>query len=169
MGGITSHWRQKGRLVRKGGCEFVLQGKMHSRGVVPWNWWKGYKNPQRPGRDPKLVLSVIMSFISTCWHCLSQVASIWLNGKGPKRTWLCPRIQKWYPALEADLQFESVARTVFLFFFFFKLVVCFSDTGLEIIQLERGHDNTHHDDHSIKRPKQQIKIIVLKLEHAAES
>ena len=90
-------------------------------------------------------------------------------GKGQKEP-DCPRTQKRYPALEADLQFESVARTVFFFFFlFFKLVVCFSDTGLEIIQLERGHDNTHHDDHSIKRPKQQIKITVLKLEHAAES
>ena len=40
-GGITSRWHQKGRLVRKGGCELVLQGKMHSGGSGSMELMKG--------------------------------------------------------------------------------------------------------------------------------
>ena len=48
------------------------------------------------------------------------------------------------------------------------LVASFSGPGLDIPEVERGHDNSCHD-HSIKRPRQQVAIVVLELEQAAES
>lgn len=49
----------------------------------------------------------------------------------------------------------------------FVPIVHFSGTRLEILELETGHDNSRHD-HFMERPRQQIVIVVLRLERAAE-
>lgn len=85
-GGIASHWHQKGKLVRKGGCEFVLEGRMHPRSSDSIEELM----PQRPGRDPKLVLSVIMSFVFSCWTACPKWPVSELMGKDRKEPGLVP-------------------------------------------------------------------------------
>lgn len=53
VGGITSRWHPKGRLVRKGGCELVLQGRMHSGGSGSMELMKGIYKPTEAWQGPK--------------------------------------------------------------------------------------------------------------------